>query len=75
MTRHVGSQPAGRLVELPLAADPPSAAGLVPGDGDVHEPLEEVALCALGDPPGVLELLVCLEVPSGTDQLEPPFVP
>ena len=50
-----------------------SAPGLVPRDGDVDEPLEEVALRRLGRPPGVLELLVRLEVAAVPDQLEPAF--
>ena len=40
----VGPEPARRLLQLPLAADAVAAPGLVPGDRDVHEPLEEVAL-------------------------------
>jgi hypothetical protein len=42
--RRVRAEPAGRLLELALAADAVSAPGLVPGDGDVDESLEEVAL-------------------------------
>ena len=50
------------LLELTLAPDPVAAAGLVPGDDDVDEPLEEVALIGLGGAPGELQLLVRLEV-------------
>ena len=42
-----------------------------PGDGDVHEPLEEVALGRGRVTPLVLELLVGLEVLARPDQLEP----
>ena len=51
-------QAPGRLLELPFAADAVAAAGLIPGDGHVDEPLVEVALLLLGRPPRVLELLV-----------------
>jgi hypothetical protein len=47
-------EPAQSLCELPLGADLASAAGLVPGNRDVHEPLEEVALLGGRRPPGVL---------------------
>ena len=67
--RRVRPEPAGCLLQLPLAADPVSAAGLVPGDRDVDEPLEEIALGRLRRPPGGLELLVRLEVLAGPDQL------
>jgi hypothetical protein len=62
MSRREGPEPALRLLELPLEADPIPAAGLVPGDDDVHEPLEEVLLLGLGCAPGVLERLVRSEV-------------
>ena len=62
MGRREGPEPALRLLELPLEADPIPAAGLVPGDHDVHEPLEEVLLLALGCAPCVLERLVRGEV-------------
>lgn len=50
------------LLELPLEADAVPAAGLVPRDDDVDEPLEEVLLLGLGRAPGVLERLVGGEV-------------
>ena len=37
-------EPARGLLQLPRRCDRPSASGLVPRDGDVDEPLEEVAL-------------------------------
>jgi len=55
-------EPALRLLELALEADAVPAAGLVPRDDDVHEPLEEVLLLGLGRAPGVLERLVRGEV-------------
>ena len=51
MRRRVGGEPARGLLELALAADAIAAPGLVPGDGDVDEALEEVALGAVGCPP------------------------
>ena len=75
MPRRVGPEPARRLLELPLAADPPAATRLVPGDGDVDEPLEEVALGRIGGAPGELELLVRREPLAAAQELEPGFVP
>jgi hypothetical protein len=43
---------------LPFAADAVAAPGLVPGDREVDEPLEEVALLGRRGAPRVLELLV-----------------
>jgi hypothetical protein len=59
-----------RLLELPLAAGPVAAAGLVPGDDDVDEALEEVLLGRVGGAPGVLERLVSLEVLACPRELE-----
>ena len=42
-----------------------------PGDGDVDEPLQEVALAGGRLAPLVLELLVGVEVLAGADQLQP----
>ena len=61
------------LLELTLAAWSIAAAGLVPGDGDVDEPLEEVALGRGRRAPFVLELLVSFEVLRGTDELDAPL--
>ncbi len=66
----VRPEPAGRLLELPGAADAVPASGLVPGDGNVDESLQEVTLLGLRCAPGALELLVRLEVPAGPDQLQ-----
>ncbi len=44
MARPVAAEPALGLHELSLAAVPVAALGVEPGDGDVDEPLEEVAL-------------------------------
>jgi hypothetical protein len=64
-------QPADRLRELPLGADRASAAGLIPGNRDVHEALEEVTLLGGRRAPCVLELLVRGEVLAGPNQLNP----
>jgi len=47
------------------SADAPAAPGLVPGDRDVHEPLEEIALVGPRGAPGRLERLVRREVLAG----------
>jgi hypothetical protein len=44
--------------------------GVIPGDSDVYEPLEEVALGGIGRPPHVLQHLVRGEVLARLDQLE-----
>jgi hypothetical protein len=59
------------LFELPLASDLVAASGLVPGDDDVDEPLEEVLLGGLGGAPGVLERLVGREVLAVAGEVEP----
>ena len=66
----VGREPAARLLELAFAADSVAAAGLVPGDCDVHEALEEVALGRFGSAPGIFQLLVGGEELAGPDQLQ-----
>jgi hypothetical protein len=71
MRGRVRREPPLRLLELALAADAVAAAGLVPRDRDVHEPLVEVALLVGGGPPRQLELLVGREELPGADQLEP----
>jgi hypothetical protein len=71
MLGRVRRQPPRRLLQLPSAADGVAPAGLVPRDDDVDEPLVEVALLRGGRPPGELELLVRLEVPPGSGELEP----
>ena len=71
MLRRVGAEPSRRLLELPLAADAVPAPGLVPGDRDVDETLEEVALLGRRCPPGVLERLVRGEELAAPNQLEP----
>jgi hypothetical protein len=69
--RTEGREPARRLLELTLAADAVPAAGLIPGDRDVDEALEEVLLGRLGGAPGQLELLVGGKELAAADQLEP----
>jgi hypothetical protein len=70
MLRGEGTKPAGRLLELPLAADAVSAACLIPRDRDVDEALEEVLLLGIGRAPDVLERLVRLEVLAARDLRE-----
>src|SRR3954451_18044298 len=69
MRRRVRREPPDRLDELTLGADLPAAAGLIPGDRDMHEALEEVALRGGCGAPGELELLVRGEVLAAPDQL------
>jgi hypothetical protein len=71
MLRRVGPEPPRRFLELPLAPDTVPAPGLIPGDGDVNEPLEEVALLRRRRAPGVLENLVRSEELAAANQLEP----
>ena len=73
MGRREGPEAALCLLELPLEPDPIPAAGLVPRDDDVHEPLEEVLLLGLCRAPRVLERLVCGEVLATPREVEPAF--
>jgi len=73
VVRRVGAEPARRFLELAFAARTPTAPGLVPGDGNVDEPLQEVSLLRRRLAPLVLELLVRGEELAGGDQLEAPF--
>jgi hypothetical protein len=59
-----------RLGELALAAGSIAPPRLVPGDRDVDEPLEEVALPFVSGAPRRLQLLVRGEVLAAPDQLE-----
>jgi hypothetical protein len=69
--RRVRSQSADRLLELARGGDRTLAAGLVPGDRHVHEPLVEVAFLRRSGAPHVLEHLVGGEVFAGPNQAEP----
>jgi hypothetical protein len=68
--RRKGPETASRLRELPLAPGAVPPARVVPGDRDVDETLEEVLLRRLCGPPGLLQLLVRLEVLTAPDQIE-----
>jgi hypothetical protein len=68
--RRIRRQPATRFLQLALATDLVPAAGLVPGDGDVYEALEEVTFAGLGRAPGILQLFVGGEVLAVADQRE-----
>ena len=70
MGRRERPEPALRLLELPLEPDPVPASGLVPGDDDVDEPLEEVLLLGIGRAPRVLERLVRGEVLAPPREVE-----
>lgn len=59
------AEPPGCFLELPLAPGTVVAPGLVPGDDDVNEPLEEVLFGRVRRAPRVLERLVRLEVLAG----------
>jgi hypothetical protein len=71
MHRRIRGEPARRLLELTLISGPISATGVMPGDGDVDETLEEVALDCFGGAPEILQHLVGGEVLAAVDQLEP----
>ena len=68
--RREGDEAAYGLLQLPLAADPVPASGLVPGDRDVDEALLEVALVRRRGAPGVLELLVGGEELAAANQIQ-----
>ena len=70
MGGRIGPEPPLRLLELARARDRPVASRLVPGNRDVHESLEEVALPGWSLSPGELELLVGLEEVAPPHQLE-----
>ena len=70
MVGPIGPQASFRLDELTLAAVAVSALRMEPGDGDVHQALQEVPFGVRSRAPLVLELLVRLEVRAVPDQLE-----
>jgi len=74
--REVRVEPAAGLRELALAGEGAARHGrVVPGDGDVHEPLEEIPLTGGSGAPDVLERLVRGEVLAPLDQVEAVLVP
>ena len=64
---------ARRLLELTLAPRAVAAAGVVPGDCDMDEPLQEVPLALRRFAPLLLELLVRLEVLPRAEELQSAF--
>lgn len=68
MRGRIRLQPALGLLELEPASIGVTAPGLVPGDGDVDEPLEKVPLANRRRPPLVLQNLVGGEIRAGADQ-------
>ena len=75
MRRCVRGESTRRLLELTLATGSVSPFCMEPADRDVDEALQEVTLCGRRVAPLTLELLVCVEVLAGTDQLESAFEP
>ena len=73
MRRCERREPTRGLLELTPAPDLVAATGLVPGDDDVHEALEEVLLRRRGGAPGVLEGFVGREVLARPCELEAPL--
>ena len=71
MLRCVRREPARSLLQLAPCRDRAATSGLVPGDGDVDEPLEEVPLLGQRRAPCCFELLVRFEVASRANLLEP----
>ena len=64
------AEPPGCLLELALAAGAVVAPGLVPGDRDVDETLEEVSFGRVRRAPRILERLVRLEVLARAGEVE-----
>jgi hypothetical protein len=71
MLGNEGSEAALRLGQLALATRPIPASGLVPGDCDVDEALEEVLLLRVRRPPDVLQRFMRLEVLAAGDLCQP----
>jgi len=74
MRRRIRAQPPFRLLELPVAARRVSSLRLVPRNGDVNEPLEEVALVVGRRAPCELELFMRFKVRAAQHQGESPLV-
>jgi len=73
--RRIRCEAPTRLRELAFGTVSVPASGMVPGDRDVDEPLQEVALGRGCRTPFVLELLVRLEVATLPDQPQPFAIP
>jgi CheY-like chemotaxis protein len=74
VARRVWGEAAARLLELARAAVAVPTPGLIPGDGDVYQALEEIALLRRGGAPGDLEFLVSLEISSPSYEGEAFFI-
>ena len=75
MRRRVRREAASRLRELARTRDVATGdACVVPGDGDVHEPLEEVALNGVGCTPRLFESLVGRVEVARADRRQPALV-
>jgi hypothetical protein len=70
MRRRIGPEPPARFLELAFAADSVPTPGLVPGHGNVHQPLEEVPLGLLSGAPGVFQLLMSGEELASSNKFQ-----
>lgn len=70
MTRSVRPEPPGGFRELALTARTVPAPRVVPGDRHVDESLKEVLLGGIRRSPGLLQLLVRLEVLPAANEIE-----
>ena len=68
MRRPVGVQATRCLLELAFTPRPVASTRVMPGDRDVHKPLQEVALGRGRVAPLVFELLVGVEVLATSNQ-------
>ena len=69
----VGTEPPRGLLQLARRTGLVAVRGVVPGDGDVHEPLQEVALRSRRLTPFLFERLVRVEPALGAHQLDSPL--
>jgi hypothetical protein len=70
MNGRIGRKPPSRFLELALAAHTVAPPGLVPGDRDVDEPLEEIAFGRRSGAPRIFQLLMGREEVAGPNQLQ-----
>src|SRR5262249_12232667 len=75
MERPVRLEPARSLLQLALATPAVAPARVLPGDGDMDQPPEELALRPRAIAPLRLRLLVRLQVGARADKMEAWFEP